>query len=45
MLFADDVVLVDKSRVGANRKVELRTQTLKCEGLEDRIEEEVRIEE
>jgi hypothetical protein len=28
MLFADDVILVDKSREGVNRKVELWRQTL-----------------
>ena len=32
MLFADDVVLVDDSRTGANRKLELSRQTLKSKG-------------
>jgi hypothetical protein len=32
MLFADDVVLVDKSREGVNRKLELWRQTLKSKG-------------
>jgi hypothetical protein len=32
MLFADDVVLVDDSRMGVNRKSELWRQTLKSKG-------------
>ena len=32
MLFADDVVLVDKTRVGVNRKLELWRQTLESKG-------------
>jgi hypothetical protein len=32
MLFADDVVLVDESHVGVNRKVELWRQTLESKG-------------
>ena len=32
MLFADDVVLVDESRVGVNRKLELWRQTLESKG-------------
>jgi hypothetical protein len=32
MLFADDVVLVDKSREGVNRKLEIWRQTLKSNG-------------
>ena len=32
MLFADDVVLVDKSRVGVNRKLELWRRTLELKG-------------
>jgi hypothetical protein len=32
MLFADNVVLVDKSRVGVNRKLELWRQTLESKG-------------
>ena len=33
MLFVDDVVLVDNSRTGVNRKLELWRQTLESEGL------------
>jgi hypothetical protein len=32
MLFADDVGLVDKSREGVNRKLEIWRQTLKSNG-------------
>ena len=32
MLFADDVVLVDESREGVNRKLELWRQTLESKG-------------
>jgi hypothetical protein len=32
MLFADDVVLVDDSRTGVNRKLELWRQTLESKG-------------
>ena len=32
MLFADDVVLVDESRVGVNRKLELWRRTLESKG-------------
>jgi hypothetical protein len=32
MLFADDVVLVDESQVGVNRKLELWRQTLESKG-------------
>ncbi|RLM74125.1 hypothetical protein C2845_PM15G20950 [Panicum miliaceum] len=32
MLFADDVVLVDESREGVNRKLELWRRTLKSKG-------------
>ena len=32
MLFADDVVLVDESRAGANRKLELWRHTLESNG-------------
>ena len=32
MLFADDVVLVDDSRAGVNRKLELWRQTLESKG-------------
>ena len=32
MLFADDVVLVDESRAGVNRKLELWRQTLESKG-------------
>ena len=32
MLFADDVVLVDESRVGVNRKLELWRHTLESKG-------------
>ena len=32
MLFADDVVLVDDSRTGVNRKLELWRQTLELKG-------------
>ena len=32
MLFADDVVLVDETRVGVNRKLELWRQTLESKG-------------
>ena len=32
MLFADDVVLVDKSRAGVNRKLELWRRTLESKG-------------
>jgi hypothetical protein len=32
MLFADDVVLVDDSRAGVNRKLELWRHTLKSKG-------------
>ena len=32
MLFADDVVLVDDSRMGVNRKLELWRQTLESKG-------------
>ena len=32
MLFADDVVLVDESRQGVNRKLELCRQTLESKG-------------
>ena len=32
MLFADDVVLVDESQAGVNRKQELWRQTLECKG-------------
>ena len=33
MLFADDVVLVDESQAGVNRKLELWQQTLESKGL------------
>jgi hypothetical protein len=33
MLFADDVVLIDETRVGVNRKLELWRQTLESKGL------------
>ena len=32
MLFVDDVVLVDESQVGVNRKLELWQQTLESKG-------------
>ena len=32
MLFADDIVLVDESQTGVNRKLELWRQTLECKG-------------
>ena len=32
MLFADDVVLVDESRAGVNRKLELWRRTLESKG-------------
>jgi hypothetical protein len=32
MLFADDVMLVDETRVGVHRKLELWRQTLESEG-------------
>ena len=32
MLFADDVMLVDESRAGVNRKLELWRQTLESKG-------------
>ena len=32
MLFADDVVLVDESRAGANKKLELWRRTLELKG-------------
>ena len=32
MLFADDVVLVDESRTGVNRKLELWRRTLESKG-------------
>jgi len=32
MLFADDIVLVDKTRTGVNAKLELWRQTLKSRG-------------
>jgi Reverse transcriptase (RNA-dependent DNA polymerase) len=32
MLFADDVVLIDESRIGVNKKLELRRQTLESKG-------------
>ena len=32
MLFADDVVLVDESRIGVNRKLELWRNTLESKG-------------
>ena len=32
MLFVDDVVLVDESRVGVNRKLELWRRTLESKG-------------
>ena len=32
MLFADDVTLVDESRAGVHRKLELRRQTLESKG-------------
>ena len=32
MLFADDVVLVDESRAGRNRKLELWRETLESKG-------------
>ena len=32
MLFADDVVLVDESRAGVNRKLELSRRTLESKG-------------
>ena len=32
MLFADDVVLVDESQAGVNRKLELWRQTLESKG-------------
>jgi Reverse transcriptase (RNA-dependent DNA polymerase) len=32
MLFADDVVLIDKSRIGVNQKLELWRQTLESKG-------------
>ena len=32
MLFVDDVVLVDDSRIGVNRKLELWRQTLESKG-------------
>ena len=32
MLFADDVVLVDESRAGVNRKLELWRETLESKG-------------
>jgi hypothetical protein len=33
MLFEDDVVLVDETRVGVNRKLELWRQTLKSKAI------------
>jgi Reverse transcriptase (RNA-dependent DNA polymerase) len=33
MLFADDVVLIDESRIGVNQKLELWRQTLESKGL------------
>ena len=32
MLFADDVVLIDESRIGVDRKLELWRQTLESKG-------------
>jgi hypothetical protein len=32
MLFADDVVLIDESRIGVNKKLELWRQTLELKG-------------
>jgi hypothetical protein len=32
MLFADDVVLIDESRIGVNQKLELWRQTLESKG-------------
>ena len=34
MLFADDVVLVDESRIGVNQKLELWRQTLESKVLD-----------
>jgi hypothetical protein len=34
MLFADDLVLVDETRAGVNRKLEVWMQTLESKGLE-----------